>query len=150
MQAEQTSLEKKHQDLAEAFRDKTKAHAQTVKMYQSLKAQVMASQVANAAGDEAEYTLQTARRDRFIDRVPGARTGSAANYSQMGASRQPGGGRLHHRDNSRSSGSGGQQQTGISLGPPFANHLRARVQAGREFLPAHVAGGVFNLPGRLH
>jgi hypothetical protein len=141
MKAEQASLEAKNHELVEAFKEKTKSQQQTQKLYQSLKAQVMASHVAHAAGDEAEFTLQTARGDRFIDRLPGARTGTA-NYSQMGHSQQTGGGRRHHRENSRSSGSSGRQQQqqggGIHLGPPF-NHsilhgrgLGGRVNTGRK------------------
>jgi hypothetical protein len=136
MQAEQTSLEAKNHELVEAFKEKTKSQQQTQKLYQSLKAQVMASHVAHAAGDEAEFTLQTARGDRFIDRLPGTRTGTA-NYNHMGASQQMGGGRPHHRENSRSSGSSGRQQQqqqggGIHLGPPFTNsHLQGRGLGGR-------------------
>ncbi|EDU39993.1 predicted protein [Pyrenophora tritici-repentis Pt-1C-BFP] len=77
MQAEQISLEDKNHELSEAYKEKAKAQQQTLKLYQGLKAQVMVSHVAHAAGDEAEYTLQTARRDRFIDRLPGTRTESA-------------------------------------------------------------------------
>jgi hypothetical protein len=138
MQAEQASLEAKNHELVEAFKEKTKSQQQTQKLYQSLKAQVMASHIAHAAGDEAEFTLQTARGDRFIDRLPGTRTGTA-NYSQMGHSQQTSGGRLHHRENSRSSRSSGRQQQqqqqqagGIHLGPPFNNsHLQGRGLGGR-------------------
>ncbi|KAF1837571.1 hypothetical protein BDW02DRAFT_586535 [Decorospora gaudefroyi] len=133
MQAEQASLETKNHELADAFKEKTKSQQQTQKLYQSLKAQVMASHVAHAAGDEAEYTLQTGRGDRYIDRLPGTRMGSA-NYSQMGMSQQSGGGRLHNRDVSRSSGSSGrqqqqqqqQQQGRVHLGPPFNSQLQGR------------------------
>jgi hypothetical protein len=135
MQAEQASIEAKNHELVEAFKEKTKSQQQTQKLYQSLKAQVMASHVAHAAGDEAKFTLQTARGDRFIDRLPGTRTGTA-NYSQMGLSQQMGGGRAHNRENSRSSGSSGRQQQqqggGIHLGPPFNNsHLQGRGLGGR-------------------
>lgn len=130
MQAEQTSLETRNEDLARAFKDKCKAQQQVQKLYQSLKAQVMASHVANAAGDEAELALHTARGDRFIDRLPGTRTGSAS-FAQMGMSQQPGGGRLHNRADSRSSGSGGQQQSGVALGPNYSSHLQGRGLAGR-------------------
>ena len=82
MQAEQEILEGKNYELAKAYKQKTKAQAQTQALYQQLKGNVMATQVAHAAGDEAAYTIQTARGDRFIDRLPGTRTGTA-NYSQM-------------------------------------------------------------------
>ncbi|KAF1941786.1 hypothetical protein EJ02DRAFT_346880 [Clathrospora elynae] len=140
MQAEQASLEGKNHELADAYMQKTKAHQQTQKLYQSLKAQVMASHIANAAGDEADYTLQTARGDRFVDRFPGTRTGTA-NYGQVGAGQQGGGGsgRLHNREHSHSSGSSGrqQQQGGVHLGPPFRPYsqgrgLRSRVHTGQS------------------
>jgi len=126
MQAEQVCLEDKNHELSEAYKEKAKAQQQTLKLYQGLKAQVMASHVAHAAGDEAEYTLQTARRDRFIDRLPGTRTGTAS-YNQMATSQQNGGSRLHARDASRSSRSSGlQRQGGIQNGPSFHAHLQGR------------------------
>lgn len=143
MQAEQASLEDKNHELGEAYKEKARAQQQTLKLYQGLKAQVMASQVAHAAGDEAHYTLQTARRDRFIDRLPGTRTGTA-NYSQMAMSQQMGSGRLHERDDSRSSGSSGlQRQSGVQQGPPFLAHLPGRslgvrVHASRKSSPLRV------------
>ncbi|KAI4611037.1 uncharacterized protein J4E87_010640 [Alternaria ethzedia] len=78
MQAEQEILEGKNYELAKAYKQKTKAQAQTQLLYQQLKGNVMATQVAHAAGDEAAYTIQTARGDRFIDRLP-----------VLGGSRQP-------------------------------------------------------------
>jgi len=139
MQAEQACLEDKNYELSEAYKEKAKAQQRTLKLYQGLKAQVMASHVAHAAGDEAEYTFQTARRDRFINRLPGTRTGTA-NYSQMAMSQQNGGSRLHGRDASRSSRSSGlQRQSGIQNGPSFHAHLQGRglgvkVHTDREFI----------------
>ena len=131
MQAEQASLEDKNHELGEAYKEKAKAQQQTLKLYQGLKAQVMASQVAQAAGDEAHYTLQTARRDRFIDRLPGTRTGTA-NYSQMAMSQQMDSGKLHGRDISRSSGSSGRErQSAVQQGPSFHAHLQGRGLGGR-------------------
>ncbi|RMZ69207.1 RXT2 [Pyrenophora seminiperda CCB06] len=139
MQAEQESLQDKNHELAEAYKEKAKAQQQTLKLYQGLKAQVMASHVAHAAGDEAAYTLQTARRDRFIDRLPGTRTGSS-NYNQMAMPQQPGSNRLHERDMSRSSGSSGRQRQGggVQQAPPFHPHLQgrgltSRVHTSRKF-----------------
>lgn len=133
MQAEQASLVSKNQELANAFKERAKALSQTQKMYQALKAQVMASQVANAAGDEAEYALNTARGHRFIDRLPGARIGSA-NFHRM-ADRQQGHKRAHDRNHSRSSGSSGHLQSGVvgGAGPSFASHLQGRGLDGRNF-----------------
>lgn len=132
MHAEQTSLEAKNQELVDCYREKSKAYANTQKMYQSLKAQVMATQVADAASYEAAHAVHpAARRDRVLDRLPGTRTGSAANFSQA---QQAGQGRVHQRNDSQSSGSG-QQQRGINLHPSFSNHLRARVNSGRTLNP---------------
>jgi hypothetical protein len=132
MQAEQESLETKNHELAKAYKEKTKAHQHSQSLYQALKGQVMASHVAYAAGDEAAYTLQTARGDRFIDRLPGTRT-STNNYSQMNMSQQTGSGRIHNRDASRSSeDSGRQQQGGIHIGPPFNPQLQRRGLGGRN------------------
>lgn len=92
----------------------------------------MASHVAVAAGDEAEMTLETARGNRFIDRIPGARTGTGA-YSHTGVIQQPGGGRLHNRQGSGSSVSSGQQRGGVGIGPgpTYASHLQGRGLGGR-------------------
>lgn len=145
MQQEQAALEAKNHELVGCFKEKSKSQQHIQKLYQALKAQVMASQVATAAGDEAEMTLQTGRGDRFIDRLPGTRTGTA-NYSQMSVNQQMGGGRPHGRADSRSSGNSGEQQRGgIGLGPPYASHLQGRglggrMGTGREFTSAYYTG----------
>ncbi|KAF2661351.1 hypothetical protein K491DRAFT_710928 [Lophiostoma macrostomum CBS 122681] len=140
MQVEQASLEHKNHELSDAFRDKARAQQQIQKLYQSLKAQVMASHVANAAGDEADYALHTARPDRSVERLPGTRTGTA-NLSQFGVgNQQRGDGRRHNRDGSGSSGGRGDGQHrggGIGLGPAWnsqaqAHGLGGRVYTGRE------------------
>ena len=123
MQAEQTSLEDKNHELVDAYKKRTRSQQQTQQLYQSLKTRVMASQVANAAGDEAEYTLHTARGDRFIDRLPGTRTG-VVNLDRLSASQQIGERRAHGRNNSRSSGSSNHQQGGIGL--PYVSQLQGR------------------------
>jgi hypothetical protein len=138
MQAEYAALEAKNHELGDAFKRKSQSLQHTQKLYQALKGQVMASHVATAAGDEAEMTLHTARGDRFIDRLPGTRSG-AANYNQMGASQRMDSGRPHNRVNSRSSGCSGQQQRGIGLGHSYAPHLQGRdlggkMGNGREFI----------------
>jgi hypothetical protein len=141
MQAEQTVLEEKNHELGDAFKQKAHSLQHTMKLYQALKAQVMASHVATAAGDEAEMTLQTGRTDRFIERLPGTRIGSS-NFNQMGSQRM-GGGRLHNRDDSRSSGSSGQQQGGgIGLSHRYAPHLQGQSLGSRRG-----TGRKFTLPG---
>ena len=91
----------------------------------------MASHVAHAAGNEAEMTLQTARGDRFIDRLPGTRTGTSQ-YGQMGISQRIGGGRPHNRADSRSSGDSGQHRQGIGL----SQHYAHRMGSSRMFTPS--------------
>lgn len=139
MQAEYTSLEAKNHELGDAFKEKSRSQQHIQKLYQSLKAQVMASQVANAAGDEAEHALQTARADRFIDRIPGTGIGSAANFPQFGSNLQRATGRSHERTNSRSSGEGAAQRMGAGIGPSYASHLQgghlgSRTGTGRKFI----------------
>lgn len=129
MQLEYASLEAKNHELGDAFREKSKSQQHIQKLYQSLKAQVMATHVATAAGDEAEFTLQSARGDRFIDRLPGTRTGTA-NFNQAGISQQRSDRRPHGRADSRSSGSTGQQRAAISIGPIHASYLQKRGSRG--------------------
>lgn len=139
MQAEQATLEQKNHELIKAFGEKSKAQQQQQKLYQALKAQVMASHVANAAGDEADFTLHTARADKFVDRLPGTRTGTA-NYNQPGAPIRQGRQRYGRREGSGSSGSGGQPQGGgVGLGPTYnpqlhGHGLNARGYTGRRSL----------------
>ncbi|KAF3043161.1 hypothetical protein E8E12_006054 [Didymella heteroderae] len=133
-QADCEALEAKNNELSNAFLVKAKALARQKKMYDSLKGQVMASQVAVAAGDEAEMTLQTSRADnRFIDRMPGARTGNGIFSHPGGAFQQSVNNRLHNRQGSGSSGSSRQQRAGIGLGPApnYAQHLQGRGLASR-------------------
>lgn len=143
-QEDQISLEAKNNELSEAYKDKAKALARQKKMYDSLKQQVMASQVAVAAGDEAELTIQTARGNRFIDRMPGARAGTGV-YSHPGIVQQPGGGRARNRTGSASSGSSVQQRGGVGIShvSTYASHLQgsglgSRSQTGRESTHSYV------------
>ncbi|KAF2120971.1 hypothetical protein BDV96DRAFT_641610 [Lophiotrema nucula] len=137
MHAEQATLEQKNHDLGDAFREKSRTQQQLQKLYQSLKAQVMSSHVANAAGEEADFALQTVRNDRFVDRLPGTRTGTA-NMSQMGLGMtQRRSGNRHSRDDSGSSGNGGQQRGGAPLGPawnaqPQGAGMSSRIYTGNS------------------
>lgn len=101
-QTEQNNLGQKNRELVDAFREKSKTQQQIQKLYQSLKAQVMASQVATAATDEAENTIHTASRDRFVGRIPGARSGLQQHFNQFNVGYP--GGRCHDRQGSGSSG----------------------------------------------
>lgn len=121
MQAEQAALEHKNIELAEAFREKAQRQQQLQKLYQNLKAQLMSSRVVNAAGDKADMTIHnTARGDRYVNRIPGMRTG-ATNLGQYGAGVDGLGGdrmtgatqRPHNR---QGSGSSGERDTGNAFG----------------------------------
>ncbi|KAL9097059.1 MAG: hypothetical protein Q9165_001023 [Trypethelium subeluteriae] len=69
MQIDQKNLEQKNHELMDAFKEKSKSQQQVQKLYQSLKAQVMASRVAFAASDDAENTINTVGTPRFADRL---------------------------------------------------------------------------------
>ncbi|KAF2196845.1 hypothetical protein GQ43DRAFT_382355 [Delitschia confertaspora ATCC 74209] len=123
IQEEQGILEQKNHELVEAFREKSRAHQNLQKVYQTLKAQSMVSQVENAADNEAAITTHTARPpDQFVNRIPGARTGTAATFDQFGSgARGMGGvggnrvgGRYHNRGGSGSSGEGRSEGIGLS------------------------------------
>lgn len=129
MQTEQASLEEKNRELGEAYTQKSRAQQKLQQLYQSLKAQVMATHVANAAGDEADSTLHIARGDRFVDRLPGTRT-SSAHISQLGPSQQRGAGH-HIRTRSGSSASSGQQRASVGFGAHWNAQLHGRGPGSR-------------------
>ncbi|KAF2996597.1 hypothetical protein E8E13_000360 [Curvularia kusanoi] len=58
LQADQVDLIAKNHELSNQLKEKAKAVAHHKKLYDTLKQQVMASQIAVGAGDEAEFTLQ--------------------------------------------------------------------------------------------
>lgn len=134
MQDDHAALEAKNHELYDAFRDKGRAQQHLQKLYQALKAQVMASHVANAAGNEADIALDTVRSDRFVNRLPGARVGTA-NLGQSGLHQQ---GRQdrHRRDDSASSESpipvrfGGR---GVAPGLALNTQTQSRNRQNRIF-----------------
>ena len=69
MQIEQKNLEQRNHELMEACKEKSRNQQQVQRLYQSLKAQVMASQVASAASDDAEIAINTVTGTRFTDRL---------------------------------------------------------------------------------
>lgn len=83
VQAACRALDQKNQELADQHLIKSKAHSQTLKMYNTLKAQIMASQVANAASDNAEQAIQTATGSHFTDRVTSRRSTGSADFSRL-------------------------------------------------------------------
>ena len=99
MQAEQKTLEQKNHELVDGFKDKSRSQQQLQKLYQSLKAQVMASAVQTAASDDAEQTLQMLTGSRLAERL-GSRGSLEHGLSSL-PSNTPAVGMVHHR---RSSG----------------------------------------------
>ncbi|EKG19201.1 Zinc finger RING-type protein [Macrophomina phaseolina MS6] len=68
-QQEQKRLDDEMHKMADAFREKSKNQAHLQKVYTQLKAQVLAGQVASAASDDAEATLESATGERFANRL---------------------------------------------------------------------------------
>jgi hypothetical protein len=137
VEAEHNNLEHKNNELQNALREKSIAHTKTQKLYQNLKANLMGNTVAQAAVDEAEYAIHTVRADRYIDKIPGTRTGTAT-FNQMGIPQQQMRGRQRNRSTgSKSSRSGGQPHAGINLNPAWnpmqGQGLPDRGYTSREF-----------------
>ena len=68
VQLEQKNLEQRNEDLVQAFREKSRSQQRAQRLYQTLKTQVLASQVQVAASDDAEQTLHYATGNRTYDR----------------------------------------------------------------------------------
>ncbi|KAL0260914.1 hypothetical protein SLS55_004606 [Diplodia seriata] len=114
-QQEQRRLDDEMHKMADAYREKAKTQAHLHKVYTQLKAQVLAGQVASAASDDAEATLQSATGDRFIDRI----TGTAAGHP-----------RLPHNTNAARLGTRNRSLGSIGPGDGFRG---AQVLNGRLF-----------------
>ena len=93
----------------------------------------MGNTVAQAAVDEAEYAIHTTgRADRYIDKIPGTRTGTAT-FNQMVIPQQQVRGRQRNRSTgSRSSRSGGQPHGGINVNPAW-NQMQGQGLPGRGY-----------------
>lgn len=69
---DQDNLRRKNEELAQAFRDKSRKHSQTQELYDKLKRRVMLGQVQNAASDAVDHTIHaSAVNNRFIDPTTG-------------------------------------------------------------------------------
>jgi len=72
MLVDQDNLRRKNEELAQAFRDKSRKHSQTQELYDKLKRRVMLGQVQNAASDAVDHTINTsAVSNRFMDPTTG-------------------------------------------------------------------------------
>lgn len=125
LQTERSDLEKKNHELGEAFREKSVNQQKIQKMYQQLKAQVMATQVVDAAGDEADLAIYSTRSDRFINKIPGMQSG-ASNLPHLGTNRRKETGKYHTRGGSGSSGSNEMQRGEFGFGPPAGSQLHSQ------------------------
>jgi E3 ubiquitin-protein ligase CCNP1IP1 len=72
MLVDQDNLRRKNEELAQAFRDKSRKHSQTQELYDKLKRRVMLGQVQNAASDAVDHTIHaSAVSNRFMDPTNG-------------------------------------------------------------------------------
>ncbi|KAK7541381.1 cyclin B1 interacting protein-like protein 1 [Phyllosticta citricarpa] len=99
---EKKRLEEENFKMADAYREKAKSQANLQKLYNQLKAQVLTGQVATAASEDAEATLQSVTAERFVDKV-GGRSGPPGLYPTHEAS-----GGMHSRQRSNVYSGNGQ------------------------------------------
>lgn len=134
MQVEMGAMEEKNHELVNAFREKSKAQHHLQQLYQKLKNQCMVPQVANAASNEADFAIQTAHGDRFVDKIPGTRAGTT-NFTHInGGNRQGRQSMQHNREGSGSSGSSGHRLTGnYGPSPSWNNQSQSHDIGGRSY-----------------
>ncbi|KAF1814114.1 hypothetical protein P152DRAFT_499671 [Eremomyces bilateralis CBS 781.70] len=84
MKSEKANLEEKNRELVNAFREKSKALQNTQRMYQGLKAQVMATHTEHAAAEDAENALNNMSSPRFEQLAPPKPRGPFSQYSGDG------------------------------------------------------------------
>lgn len=108
---DQDNLRRKNEELAQAFRDKSRKHSQTQELYDKLKRRVMLSQVQNAASDAVDHTIHTsAVSNRFI----GPATGFDRRPRQSPLFTEPQGNMM------RQPGIANDSANLLSMPPPFA------------------------------
>jgi hypothetical protein len=103
-------LEQKNHDLSDQYIAKSRAHTQTQKLYQTLKAQVMTSQVATAASDSAENTVRAFLAPPLNDRLrtsDGSQTTGMQHMSHIPLHMQDVRGRFQNREPGGDSGRNG-------------------------------------------
>ncbi len=71
MLLDQDNLRRKNEELAQAFRDKSRKQSQTQELYDKLKRRIMLGQVQDAASDAVDQTIHASAGDRFIDLTSG-------------------------------------------------------------------------------
>ncbi|KAF8861801.1 cyclin B1 interacting protein-like protein 1 [Acephala macrosclerotiorum] len=70
MQVDQDTLQRRNEELTQAFREKTRKQMQTQELYDKLKRKAMLGQVQEAALDAVDHTVQASViGNRFVDRV---------------------------------------------------------------------------------
>ena len=105
MQEDRAILLQKFNELHNAYKEKSKAHANLKKLYDAGKAKEMAINVQDAAEDDADETLLAGAANRFHDRM-GTGTGIGGQASHFPMNRH-GVEQIHSRQ--RSGGSGGME-----------------------------------------
>ena len=69
---DQDNLRRKNEELAQAFRDKSRKNSQTQELYDKLKRRVMLGQVQNAASDAVDHTIHASgAANRLMDPTTG-------------------------------------------------------------------------------
>jgi E3 ubiquitin-protein ligase CCNP1IP1 len=72
MLVDKDNLQRKNEELAQAFRDKSRKHSQTQELYDKLKRRFMLGQVQNAASDAVDHTIHSsAVSNCFVDPTTG-------------------------------------------------------------------------------
>ncbi len=66
MLVDQDNLRRKNEELAQAFRDKSRKHSQTQELYDKLKRRVMLGQVQNAASDAVDHTIHASASSNHL------------------------------------------------------------------------------------
>jgi len=113
MLADQDNLRRKNEELAQAFRGKSRKHSQTQELYDKLKRRVMLGQVQNAASDAVDHTINaSAVSSRFIDSTTGFNQGPR----QSALFVEP------HGNRTRQSGFGNEGGNLPSMPPPVARN----------------------------
>jgi hypothetical protein len=150
MHEEQTSLENKNHDLSAAFTERCKAHSKVQKMYQTLKAELMANQAADAAAQEADFAVNTARADRYIDRIPGTRMGTG-DLGHLPSQAARDAGRQHNRNGSGNLG-GVQPPRDVRIGGAWNTQSQSisvndKMFTDRKSYSRSSLGGISDVPG---
>ncbi|KAL1960409.1 hypothetical protein VTO42DRAFT_7708 [Malbranchea cinnamomea] len=147
LQLNQEQLQKKNQELAEIYREKSKKHAQITNLYNLLKSRAMRSTIQTAASESVAQTLQslgaTGHNNGAEELDPpltglgtASRAGRCDQYARRNDVEQ-----LHRHQRSGSGQSGQKCQNTLAMLPPsaiplsFRNNILAATHQHRTRLP---------------